>query len=107
MKQVLINLVKNAVEAAPSNSSILILIRRNHSGEILEVEDEGAGIPAEQKDKIFDLYYSTKDNGSGLGLSIVEKIISAHGGEIKVESPYERDEQVQTGTRFRITLPDY
>jgi signal transduction histidine kinase len=105
MKQVLINLVKNAVEVAEENTVVRIRIRSGRNAAVIELEDQGPGIPLEEQDKVFDLYFTTKESGSGLGLSIVEKIISAHGGEITVESPYERYGRMQAGTRFRIMIP--
>ena len=65
----------------------------------LTVEDTGAGIPADKLDRIFDLYYTTKPEGSGIGLSIVYRIVQLHGGEIEVQSTEGR------GTMFRLLLP--
>ena len=66
---------------------------------ILTVEDTGEGIPADQLERIFDLYFTTKPGGSGIGLSMVYRIAQLHGGEIEVESIVGR------GTTFRILLP--
>jgi signal transduction histidine kinase len=65
----------------------------------LTVEDTGAGISADTLDRIFDLYYTTKPEGSGIGLSIVYRIVQLHGGEIEVQSTEGR------GTTFRLLLP--
>ena len=65
----------------------------------LTIEDTGVGIPAEQLDRIFDLYFTTKSEGSGIGLSIVYRIVQLHGGEIEVQSIEGR------GTTFRMLLP--
>ena len=65
----------------------------------LTVEDTGAGISADALDRIFDLYYTTKPEGSGIGLSIVYRIVQLHGGEIEVQSTEGR------GTTFRMLLP--
>lgn len=65
----------------------------------LSIEDTGEGIPAEDIDKIFNPFYTTKDSGSGLGLSIVHRIIETHGGTISVSS------RTGSGTRFTITFP--
>jgi signal transduction histidine kinase len=63
------------------------------------IADQGTGIPKENLNRIFERYYTTKEGGSGLGLSIVERIIKAHNGFIKVES------QLNKGTKFLICLP--
>jgi signal transduction histidine kinase len=65
----------------------------------LMVEDTGIGIPADKLDRIFDLYFTTKPEGSGIGLSIVYRIAQLHGGEIEVVSTEGR------GTTFRLWLP--
>jgi signal transduction histidine kinase len=66
---------------------------------VLRVEDTGSGIPAADLEKIFDLYFTTKPEGTGIGLSIVYRIVQLHGGEIEVESTEDR------GTSFRLLLP--
>jgi len=65
----------------------------------IDVEDTGVGIPAENLGRIFDLYFTTKEKGSGIGLSMVYRIIQLHDGEVEVESTPGR------GTRFRLTFP--
>jgi len=66
---------------------------------VIEVADDGPGVPAEATDKIFDPFFTTKPQGSGLGLPIVRKIVNAHDGTIDVSSV------PNAGTRFRVTLP--
>ncbi len=104
MKQVLINLVKNAMEAAPPDTPVTVQSRRTKKGVEIHVEDKGPGIPQEIADRIFDLYFTTKNNGTGLGLSIVEKIVHSHGGRIWMESPYIQNGIECRGTRFIIEL---
>jgi two-component system nitrogen regulation sensor histidine kinase GlnL len=65
---------------------------------VVDVADDGPGIPAELTDRIFDPFFTTKPQGSGLGLAIVSKIVDAHDGRIDVSSS-------NAGTRFRVTLP--
>ena len=65
----------------------------------IEVIDNGSGITDENKKKIFDLYFTTKKDGNGLGLSITQKIISQHNGLIKIEN------NLPTGTIFKLILP--
>jgi two-component system, sporulation sensor kinase E len=66
---------------------------------VVEIIDNGIGIPKEKRLKIFDPFYTTKADGSGLGLSVTQKIILDHQGKIEVES------EIGKGTKFRITLP--
>ena len=86
MKQALLNLVLNALEAAGKNGSVSIRAERV-SGEIMiKVTDAGPGIPTENLSKIFDPYFTTKSAGTGLGLSEVHRIVTAHKGRITVEN---------------------
>ena len=66
---------------------------------VIKVQDTGEGIPNDQLDKIYDPFYTTKDNGSGLGLAVVYRIINEHHGQIQVES------SLNQGTSFKISLP--
>ena len=107
MKQVFMNLILNAIQAMREGGSIFIstrLISRDeagHSGQFVQVEvrDTGIGIPAENLDHIFDPFFTSKDEGSGLGLSISHQIVQEHGGYVTVES------KVGVGTIFFINLP--
>ncbi len=103
LKQALLNLVKNAVEATSDSKPVTIRLHYTVDECSIRVEDLGPGISKEEREHIFDLYFSTKANGSGLGLSIVEKIISAHNGHVKLTSPYRPDGS--SGTRVEIILP--
>jgi two-component system, NtrC family, nitrogen regulation sensor histidine kinase GlnL len=111
--QVLLNLVKNAAEAAPDSGGEIILstayrpgVRLKMPGStgrlqlplVVSVADNGAGIPEELKADLFDPFVTTKQNGSGLGLALVAKIIADHGGVVEFESD-------RRGTVFRIMLP--
>jgi len=101
MKQVLLNLIKNAQAAMP-NGGLLTIATQTSDNEIrVSVCDTGAGISAESLKKIFDPYFTTKDNGTGLGLTLVFKIIREHQGEISVES------REGEGTNFEVILPAY
>lgn len=99
LKQAFINLFENAIDAMNSGGEIKISTRKNKESIEVQVSDTGPGIDPEQQSKIFNLFYTTKDNGTGIGLSEVYKIIQNHGGEIKVRS------QQQEGTTFLIQLP--
>jgi signal transduction histidine kinase len=100
IKQVLLNLLLNAIEATPEEGSVdLIMKKGTEGGMILEIKDNGQGIPTELLERIFDPFFSQKDRGSGLGLSIAANIMQAHGGSISVKS------QLGQGARFQLYFP--
>jgi two-component system nitrogen regulation sensor histidine kinase NtrY len=99
LRGVLINLLDNAVEATPAPGSVDVRAFGNNGSVVLQVRDSGPGIPAEAKEKLFLPYYSTKGRGSGLGLSIVHRVVTDHGGTIRVE------DNRPNGTVFTIELP--
>jgi signal transduction histidine kinase len=101
MQQVFVNLLLNAVHAIDQKGTITIRSRPDSAGEyvIIEVQDSGCGIPPENLDKIFEPFFSTIKNGSGLGLAVSYGIIRNHQGELTVES------QPGKGACFIITLP--
>lgn len=99
LQRVAINLLMNAAEAMPHGGRIRITTRPLENGALLEVEDEGSGIPPEVEARIFDPFFTTKADGTGLGLSITRRIVEAHGGTIRYQTRQGR------GTRFLILLP--
>jgi two-component system nitrogen regulation sensor histidine kinase NtrY len=101
IRRVVINLVDNAVEAMQHRGRIVIETQREAVNNLVRivVADDGPGIPAAEREKLFLPYYSTKQRGSGLGLAIVRRIIAEHGGSIEVS------DNVPRGTRFTIELP--
>ena len=101
MKRVMINLLDNALDAIDGRGRITIGLSYDQDLQIviLEVADNGKGIPPEHKARVFEPYFSTKKHGTGLGLAIVNNIINDHNGSIRVQ-----DEDPQ-GTRFIIELP--
>lgn len=100
IKQALLNLLFNAAEAIDEkNGTIDISVSENEGNLILEIKDNGFGIPSENMDKIFDPLFTTKPYGTGLGLSIVNEIIAQHDGRIYIES------QQGNGTKVTIHLP--
>jgi hypothetical protein len=99
LRQALMNLAVNALDAMPEGGSLSFDIELVTRDVRLTVADTGTGIPEPQRDKIFQLYFTTKKNGSGLGLAMVYRAVQLHGGSIEVESEPGR------GTRFRIVLP--
>lgn len=99
MRQVLQNLTRNSLDAMPEGGVIEFQTRGENGSVVLEVIDNGEGMPAETCQRIFDAFYSRKAGGSGLGLSTVRKIVAAHGGQIACES------EPGQGTRMRLTFP--
>ena len=98
-KQALLNLIINASQAMTDGGELMIRLSTSRWRAILEVIDTGRGIPAENLPRIFEAYFSTKKQGTGLGLATTRRIILEHGGTVRVES------EVGKGTRFVITLP--
>lgn len=99
MKQVMLNLVQNSIDAISSGGLIIFEAEAEGQTAILRIKDNGAGIPEEEQKHVFDLYFSAKPGGTGLGLSIVDQIISEHGGEISIDSAPGK------GTTITIQLP--
>jgi signal transduction histidine kinase len=101
IRQVFVNLLLNAAHAIDNNGAISIKTKMDFSGEavVMNIEDNGCGIPDDNLKKIFEPFFSTKKNGSGLGLAVSYSIIRNHHGTINVKS------QVGKGSTFTITLP--
>jgi len=99
LKQALMNIIQNAIDATYKEGFVSIKYFCENNFFFIIIEDNGIGISEEQKKKIFDLYFTTKKDGNGLGLSIAQKIISQHNGLIEVES------KINFGTKFIIKLP--
>jgi two-component system NtrC family sensor kinase len=98
--QVFLNLVLNAVDAMPHGGNLYVSSRLDGRGRLaVTFADNGRGIPSEDLDRIFEPFFSTKEGGSGLGLSISHEVIEQHGGEITVESV------TGQGTAFTVQLP--
>lgn len=100
-RQVLVNLLQNGAEAMPEDREgvIEITARADQTYAYIDIADNGAGIPPEKLDKIFEPLFTTKAKGTGLGLAIVSNICKSHGGDVTVTST------VGTGSRFKIKLP--
>ncbi|MCE5279859.1 MAG: ATP-binding protein [Planctomycetaceae bacterium] len=99
IKQSLLNLMINAIQAMPDGGELILRVEAQKNRALIEVIDTGPGIPPETMGRIFDVYYSTKKHGTGLGLPTARRIIRAHGGSIRVDS------EPGKGTRFLISLP--
>jgi signal transduction histidine kinase len=99
VRQALDNLLRNAVEATPAGGRVALAARRERGVVALEVGDTGAGIAAEHLPRIFDLYFTTKAEGTGVGLAVTHQIVTAHGGTVDVESTRGQ------GTKITVRLP--
>jgi len=99
IKQVLINLAANAIQASPEGETVTIRTYANQANLIIDVTDHGPGIPREKREAVFSPFYTTKKEGTGLGLPIVKKIVEAHQGRIEIlDNP-------DGGLTFRLVLP--
>ncbi len=99
IRQALLNLLRNAREAMPESGRVWLDASRDEGGVRIRVRDEGVGIPREERERIFDLFYTTKEHGSGLGLPLTQQIVVAHGGRIRCEAGPDG------GTTFELWLP--
>ena len=100
LSQVFLNIILNAIDATPPKGEITITTMKYESGYAVSVQDTGAGIPEEQKDKIFNPFYSSKEGGTGLGLSISKKIVESYGGTLTLA------DAKTGGACFTVFLPE-
>jgi len=99
LKQAVLNLVKNAISAMPEGGILRVSTQLRGDQVLFRISDNGVGMSADVRDKIFEPYFTTKDFGSGIGLTLVYKVVKEHMGDISVLSKEGR------GTTFTITLP--
>jgi signal transduction histidine kinase len=99
LKQAVLNLVTNGIEAMKNGGELLVSVARASEAVTLEVSDEGVGIPPELRDKVFQLYFTTKPKGSGIGLALIYRAVQLHNGTIDFTSENGR------GTTFRLQFP--
>ena len=106
MQQAVLNLLLNGMQAmsATGGGSMLVRLRRDHQFAMVEVIDEGEGIPAELLPRIFELYFTTKPKGSGIGLAMTYRILQLHGGTMEVRSNADVNSP-ERGTTFTFRLP--
>jgi len=99
IRQVLINLLKNAREAMPDGGRVCVDVKNGEGGVIVRVCDQGIGMDSEQREHLFDLFYTTKKYGTGLGLPLTQQIVLAHEGRIRCSSAK------GSGTTFELWFP--
>jgi signal transduction histidine kinase len=99
LRQALLNIAVNAIEAMDRGGRLRIDVEKNRDACSIRIQDTGPGIPPSLRDKIFQLYYTTKARGSGIGLAMTFRAVQLHGGTIEVEG------EPGKGTTFRVTLP--
>lgn len=99
LKQAAINIIQNGAQAMPSGGKLKVILEEDRKSALLRIADEGAGIPDDIKEKIFDLYFTTKSEGSGIGLAMTYRILQLHHGSVEVQS------EIGRGTEFRLRIP--
>ena len=100
IRQVIWNLLSNALVHAPAGSLVRIEVRHEDGDALWTIEDQGPGVPVEARGHLFDMFYSKRPHGVGLGLALVDQIVRAHGGEVSVVSPPGQ------GAKFQVRLPE-
>jgi signal transduction histidine kinase len=98
VKQAVLNVVLNGVQAMPDGGRLTICARRDERGVQLDIGDAGQGIPPEIRDKIFDLYFTTKKSGSGIGLAMTFRVMQLHNGSVEFDTSTQ-------GTTFHLRFP--
>ena len=99
VKQAILNVVLNGVQAMPKGGALTVATHQEGDTVVTEIRDEGTGIPVAVQDKVFELYFTTKKSGSGIGLAQTYQIMQWHYGSVDFES------QEGKGTTFRLRLP--
>ena len=99
LKQAVLNVILNGAQAMPEGGKLEVTLEDDRKTALLRIADEGAGIPEEIREKIFDLYFTTKSEGSGIGLAMTYRILQLHYGSIEVQSKTGR------GTEFQLRIP--
>jgi len=99
VKQAVLNIVLNGLQAMPNGGTLRLTVRREGDGAIIGVRDQGAGIPDNIRDKIFNLYFTTKSGGSGIGLAMAYRVVQLHHGSVEFNTI------IDHGTTFYLRFP--
>ena len=99
LKQAAINVIQNGAQSMPEGGTLRVTLEEERKMAVLRIQDEGMGIPPEIREKIFDLYFTTKSGGSGIGLAMTYRILQLHHGSVDVQS------SVGRGTEFSLRIP--
>jgi signal transduction histidine kinase len=99
LKQAALNVIQNGAQAMPEGGQLEVVLEIDRKFAVVRILDEGMGIPDEIREKIFDLYFTTKSEGSGIGLAMTYRILQLHHGSVEVQS------RVGRGTEFRLRMP--
>jgi signal transduction histidine kinase len=99
LKQAVLNVIQNGAQAMNMGGTLRVVLEEDRKTAVLRVSDEGPGIPEEIREKIFDLYFTTKSGGSGIGLAMTYRILQFHHGSVEVKS------EVGRGTEFLLRIP--
>jgi signal transduction histidine kinase len=99
LKQAALNVIQNGAQAMPEGGTLRVALEENRKFAVLRISDEGHGIPDDIREKIFDLYFTTKSGGSGIGLAMTYRILQLHYGSIEVQS------NPGQGTEFLLRIP--
>lgn len=104
LEQALVGIVNNAIQASPVGKAVTIAATRNHQTWQLSVTDQGPGVPSELSDQVFRPYFTTKPDGTGIGLAVAKQVVDQHAGRIRVESAADPSSG-GSGARFVVELP--
>jgi signal transduction histidine kinase len=99
LKQAFLNVIQNGAQAMPEGGELEVTLEDDRKSAVLRIADQGAGIPNDIQEKIFDLYFTTKSGGSGIGLAMTYRILQLHHGSVEVQSMLGR------GTEFQLRIP--
>jgi signal transduction histidine kinase len=99
LKQAVLNVIVNGTQAMPQGGRLEVVLQEDKKSAVVSIADEGCGIPDEIRDRIFDLYFTTKSDGSGIGLAMTYRILQLHHGSVEVQSKPDR------GTVFQLRIP--